>query len=106
MVECSVCRVRSSVGECKECARPLCETCGISCQRCHKLVCREHRSLTPGGRNLCPACMEHREWKIQRKAEESAARERQESTGFHALLADLGETPGGGRPGRSGGKCI
>lgn len=87
-MECDVCRTRPTVGFCKACDKPMCEVCGIPCDRCHKLVCREHRSRTPGGRNLCPECMAHREHKRQLKVAEAARKP--ESTSFQDLFDDFG----------------
>lgn len=105
-MECSVCQVRSQVGFCKNCERLLCEVCGIPCDRCKKLVCRTHRDTTPGGRNLCPECMEQRNARrAQKLAEHKAASEREkeketsESFSFEALMADLGDAPTPASPG-------
>lgn len=91
-MECSVCHVRSTVGYCKTCERMLCEVCGISCSRCKKLVCREHRSTTPGGRNLCPECMAAREAKRKaQEAEKAGAAMEGSGLSFQELMADVGD---------------
>lgn len=94
-MECSVCKIRSAIDFCKECERALCEVCGIACDRCGKLVCRPHRDRTPGGRNLCPPCMAHRNEKQAKADAEKAAKggKQVKSHSFDALMADLDDAP-------------
>ncbi len=55
-MECTVCRVRSSVGFCPECKTLLCEVCGALCARCGQLACKGHLQRTDEGL-LCRACI-------------------------------------------------
>ncbi|MBI2431248.1 MAG: hypothetical protein HYV26_00025 [Candidatus Hydrogenedentes bacterium] len=89
-MECSVCKVRSTIGYCKECQRVLCEVCSIPCDRCKKLLCRVHRQRTPGGRNLCAECMAHRNARRAQQEQEKASK-KEETFSFQDLLDEFGD---------------
>jgi len=55
-MECAFCQVRSAIGYCVECRSLVCEQCGVKCDGCGKLMCREHVHETPHGRRLCIKC--------------------------------------------------
>jgi hypothetical protein len=108
-MECSVCKVRSQIGFCKSCERLLCEVCGIPCDHCRKLICRNHRETTPGGRNLCPQCMADRNARrarklAERQQDERKQAEQKESFSFEALMADVEDAPTYATSGQSGGE--
>lgn len=57
-MDCSVCRVRSSVSYCADCETLLCEECSESCDECQKRICSRHVHESRSGRPLCGACYE------------------------------------------------
>lgn len=59
-MECSRCKIRSSVGYCVECRALLCERCGLVCDGCGKPACPVHLHETPHGRRLCDTCIAKR----------------------------------------------
>lgn len=59
-MDCDLCGIRSSVAHCAACKKLLCETCGVTCAFCGKMLCPEHFEETHTGKRLCAACDEMR----------------------------------------------
>jgi hypothetical protein len=71
----------------------LCEECGEGCEKCGKLVCREHiRETRTSHRRLCKACYEEREAKKAARRHHHR-QDPAESTSFQALGGAEGYAP-------------
>ena len=86
-MECAVCEVRSSMGYCCDCSKLLCEQCGVSCDRCNRMICPDHTHVTPHGRRLCTTCMKERDAKRKQRRQTPVEAEAEESTSFQQLSA-------------------
>jgi hypothetical protein len=67
----------------------LCETCGVSCENCHKVSCPDHIHETGSGRVLCEACYNDR--KKKRKQAKAAHAKKGEGEEVDTSLQGLEE---------------
>ena len=100
-MECNVCDIRPALGKCPGCGKSVCVACGVKCQGCGGVVCKEHVTVTPHGRSLCPKCWARREAKRREAREQRSGHS--PTAGAHATVSAPASKPTGA-PGAAAGE--